>query len=318
MDRIENETIKQNIDLLAKKIEQKDKIINTNPLDDQLETLKLIRNNITFLRKKLLKRGISLTICSTIVLGLGFGFIPKLSKETKYKTVTTTYIQNKAVDKTEEYLSKMNANNIEIKECEPYFQGRSVYLRDVTSYKFSSKTLDKIENYFKLDLNKINLYEKERETKLSLDIEDYYKNNRREVLITKQDTDKYKTEYDTFMLLLYEGWLICSLSVILSCICVWRLKNNSRITDYLNHLSDEKKDYMIQEKEIKEVLDKLEQLLKENQSLIEKFNESYNKFIIQYGTTPEIDELYKKINNINYSNMNRKILKLSPKYNDTV
>jgi hypothetical protein len=273
--------------------------------------MKTSKKNINKAKRGIAGKVIAAILAVSTAVSFGYCGIKKLSKQEKYKTTTTTYIEGKNPPSIEEdYKDKKDqTEEIILIEETPYTRNsyqkektidKNFYVKTITEYDLSDIKLDNIEDYFDIDLSNRIIKSEEQVENYSGNIPtgDFYTEKLKKLEVIIQDLsdskDYYNEELIALLTLTY-FILLCFIELGWLTLNDTKFINSHTISYLTNEINKNIEDYKNNEKKKKELIEKLNTLLNENKILKDKFNTLYQEFIKKNGETQELRQLYYKI-----------------------
>jgi len=303
------DTINQNMEELVDKINKNAKEIDTitKKANDDKSNRKWYHDHMKEDKKGVFIRFISFLTATSIIAGAGFG-VQRLSKKlaTGDKYLKTTEIYSTITDDTttetrEVFFGYTPSDDVNVRVYGPYI---SNYRREYQDYDVSHLDFDSAREYYEYGVDNYGVVPEEVVLDNRSVIPDY-QNSYTEV--TKETYEYqgvgFNEEGYTFGLWLGYILYIVVLLVIESAVCTMEdytiiLGTIVNLIDEIKALLEDKEKYKKYSNELIEKTNKLMKLINQNEVLRNEFNRLYeaNRYLLD---NPE--ELYKKIDEIDYS-----------------
>lgn len=270
-----------------KKEQEKYEVLKQN--NYSIQFIDFIKQDKKKLKKDILKSVTSLTIFSAALVTLITGtwkFSKDLCTDKTYLTETTSYssITDDLTQKPDEYIPlKSEERSIILTKYYPWKKDLlDDYERKVISYDLSDIDLANLKDYTKLDLEKLGRTgEKTSENKEELNLDDLY--DKEFTIVTKfeQHEDKVNVILDISDPIFMTSLLSLVISLIFEALspeswgvisAIIYLKNSLETTSYYDH----KKKYFESQKEVDEILKKINELTDGKLKIEVEFNNLYN------------------------------------------
>ena len=286
-----------------------------------------IKDYISYLKKDICKKTLSVFLSLFITLGIGLG-IHKVSKKLSiikcYQMTTTTYSKENGLKKEEKLINKNTVDARPLTVIKEYGIWKKTDVqgnlkRYIKSYDVSTYEFDNIEDYLNYDLDYYDVKAKKtHETESQHDITNLYKEKYIEVEqnhIDKQEIiEQYSLAFHIFTeIMLYVGY------IIIICVTYHNKTENykntilSNIEEIIDNIKKLKSDNEKKRKHLEQLkinIEELYQIINDNKELMQKFNKLYeeNKYLLN-----NTNELYEKFNELTLNTESYELNKIDTK-----